>query len=247
MHLLITAGNTWMPIDRVRVLTNIFTGRTGALLAQEAHARGHHVLLLTSQEEIARAYQPAAAPERWRVRPYRTFEELETLLRTCLVEEPVDAILHSAAVSDFRVAGSYVPGEGTYFEPATGCWQANRPPARLQEVHADKLSSQLPELWLRLLPAPKLVDRLRRDWGFTGVLVKFKLEVGLSEAELLARAERSRQQSAADLMVANTLEESASWAYLGPLAGEYRRLPRRQLAPALLEAVEACQRSRKHG
>ena len=30
MNLLITAGNTLAPIDRVRGLTNVFTGRTGA-------------------------------------------------------------------------------------------------------------------------------------------------------------------------------------------------------------------------
>ena len=29
MNLLITAGNTLAPIDRVRGLTNVFTGRTG--------------------------------------------------------------------------------------------------------------------------------------------------------------------------------------------------------------------------
>ncbi|GIW80734.1 MAG: hypothetical protein KatS3mg105_2541 [Gemmatales bacterium] len=38
MKILITAGNTLAPVDRVRCLTNIFTGRTGALVALEAHA-----------------------------------------------------------------------------------------------------------------------------------------------------------------------------------------------------------------
>ena len=41
MNLLITAGNTQTPIDRVRCITNIFTGRTGAQVALEAHRRGH--------------------------------------------------------------------------------------------------------------------------------------------------------------------------------------------------------------
>jgi phosphopantothenoylcysteine synthetase/decarboxylase len=111
---------------------------------------------------------------------------------------------------------------------------------------AGKVKSDAAELWLRLERTPKLVDRVRRDWGFAGILVKFKLEVGVSEQRLLEIAERSRVHSAADLMVANTLEGAASWAYLGPLAGKYERLGRRDLAARLLDAVEALHRERSH-
>ena len=69
------------------------------------------------------------------------------------------------------------------------------------------------------MPTAKLVDKVRAEWGFRGVLVKFKLEVGVSEAELLAVAERSRVQSSADAMVANALESRHEWAYLGVRAG----------------------------
>jgi phosphopantothenate-cysteine ligase/phosphopantothenoylcysteine decarboxylase/phosphopantothenate--cysteine ligase len=51
MNLLVTAGNTLVPIDKVRGITNIFTGRTGASIALEAHRRGHGVTLLTSHPE----------------------------------------------------------------------------------------------------------------------------------------------------------------------------------------------------
>ena len=43
MNILITAGNTAAPVDRVRVVTNIFTGRTGAEVARTAWMRGHRV------------------------------------------------------------------------------------------------------------------------------------------------------------------------------------------------------------
>src|SRR6476646_6451465 len=43
MNLLVTAGNTLVPIDAVRCITNIFTGRTGASIARHAHERGHSV------------------------------------------------------------------------------------------------------------------------------------------------------------------------------------------------------------
>ncbi len=112
---------------------------------------------------------------------------------------------------------------------------------------AGKVKSDEPELWLRLVRAPKLVDFIRADWGFRGVLVKFKLEVGISTDELVTIAERSRTHSAADLMVANTLEESATSAYLGPLDGTYHRVGRGALAVRLLDAVEQLHEERRHG
>jgi phosphopantothenoylcysteine synthetase/decarboxylase len=213
MRLLVTAGNTQTPIDRVRCITNIFTGRTGAAIATRADQRGQHVTLLTSHPETA-----GALPH---VRPYRTFDELRDLMREHISGGRFDAVIHCAAVSDYLVEGVYRTPDG--------------PP-----MNADgKLKSEAPELWLQLVRAPKLIDAIRSQWGFRGTLVKFKLEVGIGDTELIEVAERSRRQSEADLMVANTLEGAADWAYLGPEAGEYERIARPELPDRLLDAVAA--------
>src|SRR5207237_2363444 len=114
----------------------------------------------------------------------------------------------------------FAPGPDTCFHPEDGHWE-RRPPAPplLVDRSAGKVKSDEPELWLRLVRAPKLIDQCRTAWRFTGVLVKFKLEVGLAGEQLLDVAERSRRHSAADLMVANTLDEAGPWAVRGPLAG----------------------------
>ena len=79
---------------------------------------------------------------------------------------------------------------------------------------------------------------MRSEWKFGGVLVKFKLEVCVSDERLLEVAEESRRQSRADLMVANTLEGYADWALLGPIAGRYERVDRPgDLADNLLDAI----------
>jgi len=91
------------------------------------------------------------------------------------------------------------------------------------------------------------VDKIRRDWGFAGVLVKFKLEVGVSDEQLLTIAEPSRRNSDADLMVANTLEGSHEWACIGPMDGAYRRVSRRDLPERVLEAVAQRLEERRHG
>src|SRR5947209_19092865 len=98
---------------------------------------------------------------------------------------PPDAVVHCAAVSDYLSGGIFSPAPGSHFDPASGCWEGvNTPPALLDRA-AEKVKSDEPELWLRLVRAPKLIDRLRTDWGFRGVVVKFKLEVGCNETDLL--------------------------------------------------------------
>ena len=79
------------------------------------------------------------------------------------------------------------------------------------------------------------------------MMVKFKLEVDKTDEELLAVAEKSRAQSQADLMVANTLEGAGLWAFLGPVQGQYQRVGRRDLAERLLDNIERLHRERHHG
>jgi phosphopantothenoylcysteine synthetase/decarboxylase len=252
MNLLVTAGNTLVPIDKVRAITNVFTGRTGAAIALHAHSLGHTVTLLTSHPEAVAGMQPdsAARAERWSLIRYRTFHELEAGMAEVIPAGGLDAVIHCAAVSDYLSAGVYAPAEGTRFRSDGldgGGWEADEGPPRLESRAAGKVKSDEPELWLRLVRAPKLIDRIRSDWNFRGLLVKFKLEVGVSDERLLEIAERSRTHSGADLMVANTLEGAGFYAFLGPLGGSYQRVGRRELAARLLDALAQLHEERGRG
>jgi phosphopantothenate-cysteine ligase/phosphopantothenoylcysteine decarboxylase/phosphopantothenate--cysteine ligase len=172
----------------------------------------------------------------WIVRPYQTYDDLHDLMAEAVQKGQFDAVVHAAAVSDYRLGGVLAPGLGTSFDPVKRVWSRNGGPPQLDDVAAGKVRSSHGELWLRLLPAPKLVDMVRRQWGFRGVLVKFKLEVGASDRKLLEVAEQSRRCSGADLMVANTLDGMAEWAFVG--GSEYKRVSRKELAGVLLAAVE---------
>lgn len=240
MNLLITAGSTQSPIDRVRCITNVFSGRTGAAVARTAWGRGHSVTLVTSRPDSLLEYgmNYRDPGERFTVVPYRTFDELATILNAQLRSVPYDAVCHSAAVGDFLPAGAFAPAPGTFFNARTGQWEAQAGEPTLTEHRSAKIKSNEPELWVRLVRAPRLIDRFRKPWGFAGILVKFKLEVGIGENDLLDQAEASRRYSAADLMVANTLDGAAHWAYLGPRGDRYERVPRRELPDRLVLAVE---------
>jgi phosphopantothenoylcysteine synthetase/decarboxylase len=239
MKILVTAGNTLVPIDQVRCITNIFTGRTGAGIALHAHERGHTVTLLTSHPETV----TETPVERWAVFRYRTFADLQGLMADLVGRKGLDVVVHSAAVSDYQSAGIYGLTSSTRFRPDDAVWESLGPtPPALVDRAAGKVKSDEPELWLRLVRTPKLVDAIRADWGFAGVLVKFKLEVGGSDQQLLDIAERSRCHSQADLMVANTLEGAPFWAHLGPIEGSYHKISRRELAQRLLDAIEQVRR-----
>ncbi len=247
MNILVTAGNTQAPIDRVRCITNIFTGRTGTQIALAAHARGHDLTLLTSHPEVVSTLNGTPPPDRWSVFAYRTFHELRDLMAEKLSHGGFDALIHSAAISDYLAEGIYAPAPNTHFHPQTSRWETDGDWPELLDRSAGKVKSDEPELWLRMVRAPKLVDLARSDWGFRGVLVKFKLQVGMADDELLRIAEASRQQSNADLMVANTLEGAATYAFLGPVNGQYERVARRVLAERLLTEVERCHKERSDG
>jgi phosphopantothenoylcysteine synthetase/decarboxylase len=247
MNLLITAGNTQAPIDRVRCITNIFSGRTGTAIALYCHDHGHDVTVLGSRPEAMLELRQGEPPraDRWRFLEFRTIEDLQNLLAKEVRHGRYDAVIHCAAVSDYLAAGVYAPAPGTAFSAPAATW-SGAPPV-LQDRAADKVKSDEPELWLRLVRAPKLIDQVRSAWGFRGVLVKFKLEVGVNEEQLLEIGEHSRRHSDADLMVANTLEGAHAWAYLGPLQGTYQRIVRHELPERLLAAIAQKLEERPHG
>lgn len=193
MRVLVTAGSTKVPIDKVRVISNIFKGRTGTEIAKKFSERGSDVTLITSSPDLARAI------ENIRIVSYRTYQELSELMEREVRSENYDVIIHSSAVSDYEVSGMFVEGGD----------------GRLVELdNSKKISSKHKDLFMKLSPTKKIIDEIRSNWGFDGVLVKFKLEVGVSNEELIKIAKRSRKESKADIIVANCLEWSDKSAFI---------------------------------
>lgn len=214
---LITAGCTTVPIDQVRAVTNIFKGRTGASIAEGFAREGHDVTLITSNRSFA------AAESNLRMVSYKTFDDLNRVMEMEIVAHKYDTIIHSAAVSDYRVAGVFTKNND----------------GMLAEVNSDnKVSSSHSELFMRLTPTVKLIDKIRTDWGFAGTLVKFKLEVGISDVRLHEIAYQSMLASRANMIVANCLEWSAHYAYIIEANGDSKKVSRRELPSALLRRAQ---------
>ena len=151
----------------------------------------------------------AARPASSRVR-CEVFDTSADLAR--LLERHVpqsDAVLHAAAVSD------YVPVRA-----------------------AGKISSDLPELVLRLQRAPKLVDLLR-ELRPAALLIGFKLGAGQDEAGLLAAAQALRQRAQLDLVVANAAERTGESDHEALLVGEAGIVQRCRGKAAIADALVA--------
>lgn len=246
MNILVTAGSTRAAIDRVRWVDGPGGGRVGAAVARTAWGRGHAVTLLTSDPDalLEHGLNPRVPADRLTVVPYQTFDDLAALLQVQLKTGGYDAACHTAAVGEFLPAGLFAPAGGTFFNARTKEWEAKAGRPTMAEEKAGQVETAEPELWLRLVRAPKLTDRIRSPWGFAGGLVTFTLAADIGEDELVGLAEASRKRSGADLVVAATVDGAAHWACLGPVGGRYDRVARRDLPDRVVLAVESLYQGR---
>jgi len=97
--ILVTAGPTWVPIDKVRVITNVFAGRTGYKIAEAAKKMGAKVTLLMGPGRVT---LPVASQNRLEVIHFKYFDELFGLVKREVSSKKYDVIIHSAAVADYE-------------------------------------------------------------------------------------------------------------------------------------------------
>ena len=142
MKVLITGGPTWIKVDDVRILTNIFTGNTSLFLAKYFSRRGNKVTLLLNPHRIK------ALPKNPKIIYFRYYADLKKRLQNQLKAKSFDAIIHSAAVSDYKTT-----------KPSKG-----------------KISSKKNKINLELVPTQKLIGFIRK-YAKKSCLVQFKLEV----------------------------------------------------------------------
>ena len=180
MNCLVTAGPTFEPLDKVRRLTNLSTGQLGTELANFLTAHGHAVTLLISVQ----ATHPGERKAR-RVETFSTTADLRDKLQALGVE-PVDAVFHAAAVSDFMFGK---------------IWQRS-PAGELTEASSAKFSTRQGTLLAELVPTPKIIAQLR-GWFPNAKLIGWKFEVDNSHAGVIQAAEDQLTDCDTNACVAN--------------------------------------------
>lgn len=92
-RMLITAGPTEEPLDPVRYITNLSSGKMGYALAAAAHQRGAHVTLISGPTKLS-------APPVEEIIFVRTALEMHRAVMACYTRATV--IIKAAAVADYR-------------------------------------------------------------------------------------------------------------------------------------------------
>ncbi|MFA6525437.1 MAG: phosphopantothenoylcysteine decarboxylase [Patescibacteria group bacterium] len=170
-NILITAGPTWVPIDRVRIITTVFGGKLGWEIAKFASEKNYNVTLLMGPGRVS---IPKKISKSFRIIRFKYFDELLNLVTNELKSKEYDAIIHSAAVPD------YIP----------------------KKTNSGKIKSGISNFKIEFKRTIKIVDLIKKIRPDI-FLVKFKLEVGKSKAQLIDIAYKSMVKSKADLIVAN--------------------------------------------
>ncbi len=98
-HLLITAGPTFEPIDPVRGITNLSSGKMGYAIAQAAWEAGALVTLISGPTALATPY----GVKRVQV---QTAQQMHDAVMAVLKQQTQQAFIAVAAVADWRVANA---------------------------------------------------------------------------------------------------------------------------------------------
>lgn len=202
MNLVVTGGATLAPIDDVRYLTNVSSGRFAAAISEACldhgarvwhiHSRSAELPLvrfarfdLESAQSSFELERLGILRDRWlALRDRLTLIPLEignvddysSTLGHVIHSHPIDVVILPMAVADF--------------EP---------------DQEAGKISSDRDSLLVRCRRTPKVI-RLVREWAPSVYLVGFKLLSGATPLELIRRATSACVANRADLTVANDLQ-----------------------------------------
>jgi len=180
-RILLTAGGTREPIDSVRYIGNLSSGRTAAQLSDALTRAGHEVCWLGAES----AQRPALP---CRQLSFVSFNDLQTSLQQLLQSESWDVVIHAAAVSDYSLDRIEQGSE-------------------VIEAGSAKLKSN-GEISLHLKPNPKLLDQLR-GWSCNPAvwIVGFKLTDTSDPAQRAIAVQQLFQRAGVDAVVHNELRE----------------------------------------
>ncbi|MFM6927451.1 MAG: bifunctional phosphopantothenoylcysteine decarboxylase/phosphopantothenate--cysteine ligase CoaBC [Bdellovibrio sp.] len=183
VKVLVTAGGTQEPIDTVRTITNLSSGRTGISLAEYLSQMGFDVTLL-------QAHGTAKAEHVTHRDFFTSFASLDEKMRHYLSTENFSHVIHAAAVSDYSV--DHIEVNGHSYRP----------------LEVKKVSSDAETMNVVLKRNPKIVDHLKEYSRNKDLkVVAFKLTSHATPEQKLAAVNKLFTASHADYVVHNDLTD----------------------------------------
>ena len=183
IKVLVTAGGTQEPIDTVRVISNLSSGRTGVTLAETLEHMGFDVTLL-------QAHGSVKTKQITNKEYFTSFKSLDEKMQQLLGAGNFSHVIHAAAVSDYSVDSIEVEG------------------AKYRPFDVKKISSNAEGMSIHLKRNHKIVDRLR-DYSKNKDLkvIAFKLTSGASAEDKKTAVDKLFKSAHADYVVHNDLTD----------------------------------------
>lgn len=246
MKILITAGGTSEKIDEVRKITNMATGRLGALIADEFVKKANGDITYICSEN-------AIIPSDTATKTIRigTVNELLDTLTTLLAQNKYTAVIHAMAVSDYTLHSvlSVDDLSSSISETIYENRQSWNNPDSLADIikttilqsptplsSHKKISSDIANLALFMGKTPKVINRIKQLQPET-ILVGFKLLADVSEDALLHTGHELLVKNNCDFVLANDLKQVQTEAHQGILIKPDRTFQRLHSKQEIAEAI----------
>ena len=219
MNILISAGGTRERIDSVRSIANTATGRLGSLVAACFDK-------VPETERIFYVCTPnAPRPEsaRAEITVIEDTAGLEKAVREILRHNRVDAVIHSMAVSDYRVRSVTTPARIAESAVNASVLEAiDRAPSLEQDA---KIRSGENRLVIVLEPTPKIIS-LFQTLSPQALLVGFKLLDKVSHETLIDAALSLLEKNRCAFVLANDARDIHDDMHVAWLIDRNRRMRR---------------------
>ncbi len=190
MKVILTCGPSYEPVDNVRRLTNLSTGRLGVTLANHLTQVGFEVTCFKGEGATHTGELRAAACS-----SFSTNDDLARKLASLAQTTTFDAVFHAAALCDYRVE-KVTQSDGSV-------------------AVSPKIASRDGHLHLTLSPATKLLPRLR-EWFPQARLVGWKYELNGSASDASAKAWRQITEARTDACILNGAAYGPGFAFCQP-------------------------------
>lgn len=215
-NIIIDAGPTNERIDAVMKITNMSTGALGSIIAD--------TILEQFGEEIENlfyistklSYKPRIKSDKIKFLQVESTDDLLNTLEELFTTYKIDAIVHSAAVGDYK--GRYVIRAEDIVEEIINSdftqLSVDEQREKLLNIFKNpsavcnddtKISSYEENLMVMLDLTPKVISRIKKFSPNTK-LIGFKLLEGVSEEELFQVASKLLKKNDADYIIANLLD-----------------------------------------
>jgi phosphopantothenate-cysteine ligase len=214
-NIIITAGGTEEPIDQVRKITNMSTGKLGSMIAEQFLLKfdenysnnpnliltgGYKIFYICNKNSIKPSNFPKHLKDVLEIINTTDTNSVKLAIEEILKENEIDTFIHTMAISDYTVESVSRP---VYFKNKIDF---------LQEIDSSsKIDSSFDEIYLKLVKTPKIIDNIKsyykKHHDNDMKLISFKLKNDIDKNELINIGKKQLLRTKSDIVIANDLKD----------------------------------------